>query len=102
GFPGADAITNEDLLTCECGVLVPAAMENTVDEAVAPHVKAGGIVEGANGPVTPGADEVLRHNGVTILPDILANAGGVTVSYFEGGQGLANFFWARKRVQDGV
>jgi glutamate dehydrogenase/leucine dehydrogenase len=99
-FPGGDAITNEELLTCDCDVLVPAAMENTVTETVAPHVKARIIVEGANGPVTPGADEALRENGVTILPDILANAGGVTVSYFEWVQGLDNFFWDRKRVQD--
>jgi glutamate dehydrogenase (NAD(P)+) len=100
GFPEADAVTNEDLLTCECDVLIPAAMENTVDESVAPHVKARVIVEGANGPVTPGADETLRDNGVTILPDILANAGGVTVSYFEWVQGLDAFFWDQKRVQD--
>jgi glutamate dehydrogenase (NAD(P)+) len=100
GFPGGDPITNEELLTCECDVLIPAAMENTVDESVAPHVKARVIVEGANGPVTPEADELLRENGVTILPDILANAGGVTVSYFEWVQGLDNFFWDQKRVQD--
>src|SRR5687768_6177376 len=100
GFPGGDAISNEELLACDCDVLIPAAMENTVDETVAPHVKARVIVEGANGPVTPGADEVLRDNGVTILPDILANAGGVTVSYFEWVQGLDNFFWDQKRVQD--
>src|SRR3954453_8042861 len=100
GFPGPDPITNEELLTCACDVLIPAAMENTVTEEVAPHVQAQVLVEGANGPVTPGADEVLRDNGVTILPDILANAGGVTVSYFEWVQGLDNYFWDRKRVQD--
>jgi glutamate dehydrogenase (NAD(P)+) len=100
GYPGGDPITNEELLTCECDVLIPAAMENTVTEEVALHIRARIIVEGANGPVTPGADEVLRENGVTILPDILANAGGVTVSYFEWVQGLDNFFWDRKRVQD--
>jgi glutamate dehydrogenase (NAD(P)+) len=100
GFPEADALSNEELLACECDVLVPAAMENTVTESVAPHVRARIIVEGANGPVTPGADEMLRENGVTILPDILANAGGVTVSYFEWVQGLDNFFWDQKRVQD--
>jgi glutamate dehydrogenase (NAD(P)+) len=100
GFGGGDAITNEELLTCGCDVLVPAAMENTVTEDVAPHVRARIIVEGANGPVTPGADEILRENGVTILPDILANAGGVTVSYFEWVQGLDNFFWDQKGVQD--
>jgi glutamate dehydrogenase (NAD(P)+) len=100
GFRGGDAITNEELLACDCDVLIPAAMENTVDETVAPHVKARVIVEGANGPVTPEADEILRDNGVTILPDILANAGGVTVSYFEWVQGLDAFFWDHKRVQD--
>ncbi|MCC7350591.1 MAG: Glu/Leu/Phe/Val dehydrogenase [Phycisphaerales bacterium] len=99
-FPGADAITNEDLLTCECDVLVPAAMENTLTEEVAYHVKAPTVVEAANGPTTPKADEILRDNGVTIIPDILANAGGVTVSYFEWVQGLQNFFWDAKRVQD--
>jgi glutamate dehydrogenase (NAD(P)+) len=100
GFPGADEITNEELLTCECDVLIPAAMENTIDADVAPHIQARTIVEGANGPTTPQADAVLRDNGVTVLPDILANAGGVTVSYFEWVQGLDNFFWDRKRVQD--
>jgi glutamate dehydrogenase (NAD(P)+) len=100
GFPEADQITNQELLTCQCDVLIPAAMENTVTEEVAPHIQARTIVEGANGPTTPGADEILRENGVTILPDILANAGGVTVSYFEWVQGLDNYFWDMKRVQD--
>ena len=99
-FPGADAITNEELLTCECDVLVPAAMENTVTGDVAPHIKARIVCEGANGPTTPDADEILRENGVTVLPDILANAGGVTVSYFEWVQGLESYFWDKKRVQD--
>src|SRR5690606_9568993 len=99
-FPGADAISNEELLTCDCDVLIPAAMENTIDEQVAPHIKAHTVVEAANGPTTPAADEILRENGITVLPDILANAGGVTVSYFEWVQGLDNFFWDAKRVQD--
>jgi glutamate dehydrogenase (NAD(P)+) len=99
-FPGADAISNEELLTCACDVLIPAAMENTIDAAVAPHVQAKIVVEGANGPTTPEADEMLRDAGVTVLPDILANAGGVTVSYFEWVQGLDNYFWDQKRVQD--
>ena len=99
-YPGADAITNEELLTCDCDVLVPAAHENTIDQSVAPHIRARIICEGANGPTTPEADELLRENGVTLLPDILANAGGVTVSYFEWVQGLENFFWDLKRVQD--
>src|SRR4051812_16436475 len=71
GFPGGDAITNEELLTCDCDVLIPAAMENTVDDRIAPHIKARIVVEGANGPTTPIADEMLRDNGVTVLPDIL-------------------------------
>jgi glutamate dehydrogenase (NAD(P)+) len=100
GFADADAITNEELLTCACDVLIPAAMENTIDAAVAPHIVAQTVVEGANGPTTPEADEILRDNGVTVLPDILANAGGVTVSYFEWVQGLDNYFWDAKRVQD--
>jgi glutamate dehydrogenase (NAD(P)+) len=99
-FPGADEMSNDELLSCECDVLVPAAMENTLDESIAPHVKAHTVVEAANGPTTPKADEILRDNGVTILPDILANAGGVTVSYFEWVQGLDNYFWDAKRVQD--
>jgi glutamate dehydrogenase (NAD(P)+) len=99
-FTGGDAISNEELLTCDCDVLIPAAMESTVDEHVAPHIKARIVVEAANGPTTPAADEILRENGVTVLPDILANAGGVTVSYFEWVQGLQNFFWDMKRVQD--
>jgi glutamate dehydrogenase (NAD(P)+) len=99
-YPEADAITNEDLLTCECDVLIPAAMENTITEEVAPHITARTVVEGANGPTTPGADDILRERGVTVLPDILANAGGVTVSYFEWVQGLDNYFWDAKRVQD--
>ncbi len=99
-FADADWITNDELLACDCEVLVPAAMENTITEEIAPHIKAHTIVEGANGPTTPGADQILRENGVTILPDILANAGGVTVSYFEWVQGLDNYFWDHKRVQD--
>jgi glutamate dehydrogenase/leucine dehydrogenase len=99
-FPNGDAISNEELLACECDVLIPAAMESTVTADIAPHVQAKVVVEGANGPVTPEGDEILRDNGVTILPDILANAGGVTVSYFEWVQGLDNYFWDRKRVQD--
>ena len=100
GYTGGDTITNEELLTMDCEVLVPAAMENTVTEAIAPHIKAKIVLEAANGPTTPEADEILRENGVTILPDILANAGGVTVSSFEWVQGLDNFFWEKKLVED--
>jgi glutamate dehydrogenase (NAD(P)+) len=99
-YPHGDAITNEELLTCDCDILIPAAMENTVTDDVAPHIKAKIVVEAANGPTTPEADEILRENGVTVLPDILANAGGVTVSYFEWVQGLQNFFWSLNEVND--
>jgi glutamate dehydrogenase (NAD(P)+) len=99
-FPDCEQMSNEEVLTCECEVLVPAAMENTIDETVAEDIQATIIVEGANGPTTPRADEMLKDKGVTILPDILANAGGVTVSYFEWVQGLDNYFWDQKRVQD--
>ena len=100
GFGGGDAISNDELLVCDTDVLAPCAMENTIDADVAPHIKAWCVIEGANGPTTPMADEILRENGVTVIPDILANAGGVTVSYFEWVQGLQNFFWTQKEVQD--
>ena len=100
GYPEADAVTNEELLMLPCDVLAPSAIENTVNSRVAPHIKAKYVAEGANGPTTPRADEILRDRGVVILPDILANAGGVTVSYFEWVQGLDAYFWDLKRVQD--
>ena len=100
GFGGGDPISNDELLVCDCDVLAPCAMENTIDADVAPNIKAWCVIEGANGPTTPMADEILRENGVTVIPDILANAGGVTVSYFEWVQGLQNFFWTQKEVQD--
>ncbi len=99
-FKAGEAITNEEVLTVDCDVLIPAAIENTVNSRVANQVKARILVEGANGPTTPKADEILRDRGVVILPDILANAGGVTVSYFEWVQGLDHYFWDLKRVQD--
>jgi glutamate dehydrogenase (NAD(P)+) len=99
-YPHGDAISNDEPLTCDCDVVIPAATESTVTAAIAPHIKARIVAEAANGPTTPEADEILRDNGVTILPDILANAGGVTVSYFEWVQGLQNFFWSLKEVND--
>jgi glutamate dehydrogenase (NAD(P)+) len=99
-FPGGDPISNDELMVCDCDVLAPCAMENTIDGDVAPNIKAWCVIEGANGPVTPTADNILQENGCTVIPDILANAGGVTVSYFEWVQGLQNFFWTQKEVQD--
>jgi glutamate dehydrogenase (NAD(P)+) len=98
GFRGAEAITNEDLLLLDCDVLAPCALEQVITEENAAQVKARIIVEGANGPVTPAADDILEDKGVLILPDILANAGGVVVSYFEWVQGLQEYFWKEAEV----
>ena len=98
GFPKSESITNEQLLGLECDVLVPAAMENVITEAVARNVKAKVICEGANGPTTPGADQILHDKGVFVIPDILANAGGVTVSYFEWVQDRGGYFWDEDTV----
>jgi glutamate dehydrogenase (NAD(P)+) len=93
GYSKAEKISNEQLLTIDCDVLAPCAMENQITEKNAANVKAFLIVEGANGPTTPEADDILFGKGIDIIPDILANAGGVTVSYFEWVQGLQSFFW---------
>jgi glutamate dehydrogenase (NAD(P)+) len=93
GYPEAQAIDNRRILELECEVLVPAALENQITIANAPRVKARIVAEAANGPTTPGADDILFKNGVFVLPDILCNAGGVTVSYFEWVQDLQAFFW---------
>ncbi|MCC6616327.1 MAG: Glu/Leu/Phe/Val dehydrogenase [Anaerolineae bacterium] len=93
GFPDGDYITNEELITCDCDVLIPAAMEGQLNERNAAHIRAKLIVEGANGPTTPDADDILNDRGIHLVPDILANAGGVVVSYFEWVQDLQSFFW---------
>ena len=97
-FPKAEFISNEDLLEIECDVLVPAALEGVITEKNVNNIKAKIIAEAANGPTTPEADEILYQRGVFIIPDILANAGGVTVSYFEWIQGLYGYFWNEERV----
>ena len=93
GYPKAQRIKHEELFELDVDILIPAALENAITEQNADKIKAKLIVEGANGPVTPEADRILRSKGVTIIPDILANAGGVTVSYFEWVQDLQSFFW---------
>ena len=98
GLKGAEAITNEELLLLDCDILAPCALEQVIDERNADRVKARIICEGANGPVTPAADAILEDNGVLILPDVLANAGGVVVSYFEWVQGLQEYFWKEAEV----
>ena len=100
GFNGADPITNAELLEADCDLLVPAALEKQITAANAPRVKAKVVVEAANGPTTPEADRILRDRGVFLVPDILANAGGVTVSYFEWVQNLQAYFWSEADVNE--
>ena len=98
GFPGADAITNEELIEIDCDVLTPCALEQVITGENASRVQAKMICEGANGPTTPTADEILEDRGILVLPDVLANAGGVVVSYFEWVQGLQEYFWKEYEV----
>jgi len=102
GYPGTDKITNEELLELDCEVLVPAALENEITSENAARIKARVISEGANGPTTPEADAILFDKGAFVIPDILANAGGVTVSYFEWVQGLQSFFWTEDEVNNNL
>ncbi len=98
GYPEADPISNAELLELPCDILIPAALENQITAANADKIKARLIAEGANGPITPDADLILFDKGIMVLPDILANAGGVTVSYFEWVQGLQQLFWTEREV----
>ena len=98
GYEGGEPVTNEELLELECDVLIPAALEEVVTEANAERIRARIVVEAANGPTTPEADEILHDRGVHVVPDILANAGGVTVSYFEWVQDLQAYFWTADEV----
>ena len=98
GFPGAEEIDAEELLELECDLLAPCALEQVITAENADRIRASIICEGANGPVTPEADEILEERGIIVLPDILANAGGVVVSYFEWVQGLQQYFWSEQEV----
>jgi glutamate dehydrogenase (NAD(P)+) len=98
GFPGVDAISNEELIEVDCDVLAPCALEQTIAADNAPRIRARMVCEGANGPTTPAADEILEDRGILVLPDVLANAGGVVVSYFEWVQGLQEYFWKEYEV----
>jgi glutamate dehydrogenase (NAD(P)+) len=94
GLPETTTITNEDLLALDCDILVPAALGNQIRRDNAGQIKAKLVVEAANAPTTPAGDDILRQRGVVVLPDILVNAGGVTVSYFEWVQNIENQEWA--------
>lgn len=98
GFKGGTEITNEDLLTCNCDVLVPAALQNVITEEIAHKIHAKIVVEGANGPTVPEADHVLNEKNILVVPDILANSGGVTVSYFEWVQNKMGYYWSEDEV----
>ncbi len=98
--PGLVRISNEELLTLDVDILIPAALGNQITEEIAPRIKAKIIVEGANGPTTVGGDKILEDNGIVVVPDILANAGGVTVSYFEWVQNLQRLRWEEEEINE--
>ncbi len=100
GFRGGDRMSNQAMLEVPCDVLVPAALEKVLTVDNASRVKAKLIVEGSNGPTTPEADHIFARNGIVVIPDIVANAGGVTVSYFEWVQDRQGFFWKEKEVNE--
>ena len=98
GFTGADPVANEEFWTIESDILIPAALENQITEKNAARIKTKIIVEGANGPTTTAADDILHDKGVLVIPDVVANAGGVTVSYFEWVQDFSSFFWTEDEI----
>jgi glutamate dehydrogenase (NAD(P)+) len=100
GYPGGEAVTSRELLTVPCDVLIPAAIQNQITESNAGELRCRMVVEGANGPTTLEADDVLAERGIFVVPDILANAGGVTVSYFEWVQDAQQFFWTEEEVNN--
>ncbi|HET7646361.1 MAG TPA: Glu/Leu/Phe/Val dehydrogenase [Candidatus Limnocylindria bacterium] len=102
GFPGSDELSNQELLEVDCDILVPAALENQITKANAPRITAKVVAEAANGPTTPEADAILHDRGIFLIPDILCNAGGVTVSYFEWVQDMQSFFWTEARINESL
>ena len=98
GYHDADTISNEEFFRLDCDVLIPAATEEQITEDNAPKIKASIIVEAANGPTTPLADQILKDRNILVIPDILANAGGATVSYYEWVQGMQGYFWTEREV----
>jgi glutamate dehydrogenase (NAD(P)+) len=102
GFPGADVVSTEELLTLDCDILIPAALENQITGRIAEKIQAKVVAEAANGPTTPDADDILYDRGIFLIPDILCNAGGVTVSYFEWVQDMQSFFWTESRINESL
>ncbi len=98
GFPGAEAIDTDAFWSVDCDILIPAALEGQINKDNAERIKARMVIEGANGPTTPEADDILHDKGVLVLPDVIANAGGVTVSYFEWVQDFSSFFWSEDEI----
>jgi glutamate dehydrogenase/leucine dehydrogenase len=98
GELGGDEVSNEELLELPCDILIPAALGNQITKKNAANLKCKMVVEGANGPTTPEADEILNDRGVLVIPDVVANAGGVTVSYFEWVQNVQELMWTEKEV----
>ncbi len=97
-LPGTEPVERDAFWDVDCDVLIPAALENQLTETNAARIRARVIIEGANGPTTPAADDILHDKGVTVVPDVLANAGGVTVSYFEWVQDFSSFFWTEDEI----
>ncbi|GAB2734101.1 Glu/Leu/Phe/Val dehydrogenase [Melaminivora jejuensis] len=100
GFAGAEAMASEEFWGVPCDILIPAALEGQITAANAGRIRARMVIEGANGPTTPEADDILQGNGVLVLPDVISNAGGVTVSYFEWVQDFTSFFWTEDEIND--
>jgi glutamate dehydrogenase/leucine dehydrogenase len=98
GFPGSKSVSNEEILETDCTILIPAALENQITKNNAANVSAKLVAEAANGPTTPEADEILHKNKIMVIPDVLANSGGVTVSYFEWLQNLRREYWTEEQV----
>ena len=98
GFAGAEALANDDFWAVDCEILIPAALEGQITKDNAGKIKAKLVIEGANGPTTTEADDILNDKGVLVLPDVIANAGGVTVGYFEWVQDFSSFFWSEDEI----